>query len=175
MNKQNRKNNGFKTLLLLMGLGALVGCKKPPVPEPQPTPTDSIPETPVTPVKPYDTIVWDLHTAPSWAPSHDTIRNHLKPGLKKLTLHIIDKTGANGHDLYWINSTPQHLHRAREELQSDIELDTTLINLYGSASVKVIGTPGYVPTNEEEGTIQYEDAQYLMQHGLRIVPRSKQH
>lgn len=175
MSKQNRKNNGFKTLLLLMGLGALVGCTKPEDPQPQPTPTDTIPTTPVTPVKPYDTIVWDLHIAYGWAPPQDTVRNHLKPGLKKLTLHIVDRDGVNGDDVYWINTTPQHLHKAREELQSDIEIDKTLINLYGSASVKAIGAPGYVPTNEEEGIIQYEDAQYLMQYGMNIVPRSKQH
>lgn len=179
MSKQNsKKNNGFKTLLLLMGLGALIGCTKPSDPnqnnQNDTIPTDSIPTTPVTPVKPYDTIYWDIDANTSWPPPHDTVENRLKPGLKKLTMYIFSEDGID-RPVYCINRSPQALNKARKKLQSDIEMDSTLINLYGTLDVNQIGAPGYEPANTETGTIAWDDAQYLMRYGMNIVPRSKQY
>lgn len=177
MNKQNRKNNGFKTLLLLMGLGALVGCKKPPVPEPQPTPTDTIPTTPVTPVKPYDTIHYDWSTAQLYAftPHRDTIRKHLaQPGLEQLTLHLFASKQVN-QVLNHTTSTYRIIRMSCDSIQSAIGMDSTKIKLYGTMKVKQIGEPGYIPADEEKGIIACKKAQYLMQHGMNIITNSKQH
>lgn len=174
--------NATFVLLILLVLGLMASCHKDPTPQPQPqpTPTDSIPTTPTdtiptAPVKPYDTIYWDIDANTSWAPPHDTIENRLKPGLKKLTMYIFSEDGID-RPVYCINRSPQALNKARKKLQSDIEMDSTLINLYGTLDVNQIGAPGYEPTNTETGTIAWDDAQYLMRYGMNIVPRySKQH
>ena len=179
MSKQ-KKNNGFKTLLLLMGLGALVGCTKPEDPnqnQNNPPQNDSIPETPVTPVKPYDTIHYDWSTAQLYAftPHRDTIRKHLaQPGLKQLTLHLFKKNEIN-QVLDRTTSTYRIIRISCDSIQSAIGMDSTKIKLYGTMKFKQIGEPGYMPADEEEGIIALEKAQYLMQHGMNIITNSKQH
>lgn len=178
MSKQDSKN-GFKTLLLLMGLGALIGCTKPEDPQPQPQPTppqnDSIPTTPVTPVKPYDTIYLRIKSGVNWAQYVDTVRNRLKPGVILVTIHVYGENGI-GRPINATSWDPPNLSALRDiALKPMIDVDTIRTNLDGLIGVKQIGPAGYEPGPYEYGTMPYDVAQYLMTHNLRIVPNSKQH
>ena len=177
MSKQ-KKNNGFKTLLLLMGLGALIGCTKPEDPQPQPQPTppqnDSIPTTPVTPVKPYDTMCLRWKVYSDWTPYEDSVRNRLKPGVIQLTIHVYGENGI-GRPINATNWLPGNFSKVQQGLQQVMSIDTMRTELDGLVGVNKIGPEGYEPDPFEYGTIPYDVAVYLMNHNLRIVPNSKQH
>ena len=168
----NKKNNGFKKLLLLIGLNSLLlaACQKDPTPtpQPQPTPTDSIPETPTEPIKKYDTIYWSSDLV-GRAPPTDTVLKHLaKPGIEKVIIHLMDKNGVN-LPVNCTNSLPSGLSTGCDKLREDIELDSLMVGLSGGWKVKKIAEPGIEPDNDERGTIAWDKAQYVMRHGLNII------
>ena len=176
MSKQNsKKNNGFKTLLLLMGLGALIGCTKPEDPQPQPAPTnDSTIVTPPESVKPYDTMYLRWKVYPDWTPYEDSVRNRLKPGVIQLTIHVYGENGI-GCPINATNWSPSSFSKVRHGAQQIINVDSTRTKLDGLVDVNKIGPAGYEPTDEEDGTISWFDADYFRIHGLNIVPNSKQY
>lgn len=165
----NKKNNGLKILLLVIGLSKLIGCTKPPVPEPQPTPTDSIPETPVTPVKTHDTIYLNWDTAPTFGPHEDTIRNRLlkNPQLRELVIHIHGNGGINCP----VNCTAVRPHMwpwARVELAQDIAIDDQgRIRLNGTFEI----TNGDAPNTDhgQEPGIATDDRLWFEANGIIFV------
>ena len=148
----NKKNNGFKTLLLLIGLNSLLlaACHKDPTPQPQPTPTDSIPETPATPIEPKnDTIFWNLTTNPTWGPSAEVVREHLnKPNTKNVVIHVY-QNNLNGEDglgkpMDWTYYQPALIHLACEDwAQNAFAEDSVRTILYAMIEVTNVNAPGH--------------------------------
>lgn len=175
MSRKVRYNLLGKTLTLAGLMAIANACHKDPTPQPQPTPnqpTDTI--TPTEPVKPYDTMCLRWKVYSDWTPYEDSVRNRLKPGVIQLTIHVYGENGI-GHPINCTNWHPDSFSKIHHGMQQIINVDDARTNIDGLVDVNKIGPSGYEPDPFEYGTIPYDAAVYLMNHGLRIVPNSKQH
>ena len=169
----NKKNNGFKKLLFLTGLGSLlmVACHKDPTPTPgpQPTPTDSIPETPVTPIKTHDTIYWNWDKEHTMAPHHDTVVKRLTPELERLIIYVHGNEGIN-RPMDGTNWGAIAWTLAWQELSQNISIDSLRIRLGGTFLVSNANVVD--PWSTEPGVEPNVKAK-LENHGFTfILPRA---
>ena len=174
---KNRKNNGFKKLLLLTALNSLLlaACHKDPTPQPQPqpTPTDSIPETPATPIEPKnDTIFWNLSTNPTWGPSAEVVREHLdKPNTKNVVIHIF-QNGLNGENgigqpMDWTYYEPGMFYLACEYLEHNtFAADSIRTILYAMIEVTNVNATGH---GWDEIGITPADKAWFERHGAQFI------
>lgn len=161
---KNRKNNEFKKLLLLTGLGSLlmVACQK----DPQPEPT---PETPVTPVEPKnDTIFWNLTTNPTWGPSAEVVQEHLdKPNTKNVVIHMFSNQNGVGQPLNVVNYESALFDMARYDLiHNALAADSTRTILYVIFEVTNVNATGH---GWDEIGITPADKAWFERHGAQFI------
>ncbi len=161
-----------KRLWNLLSLGAimafLAACHKDPTPNPQPTPdqpTDTI--TPIIPTKEI-IIHWDWDAGIGWAPPKDSIKYYAnQDSVKTIFIHPIGRDGI-GFPVNYTGVYAGSLHRARDTLQTRIDIDSTKVALAGAISVSNTNLPNHDP-GQEPGIAWY-DREWFERHGCRILP-----
>ncbi len=157
-----------KRIWNVVTLGALMAflaaCHKDPTPEPQPNPnqpTDTItPNDTITPIIPTKEIVldWNWEANLGWAPPKDSIKYYTdQDSVKFVDINIIGDQGVG----FPANCTGYHagaFHKARDTLQTRIDIDP--------AKVKLSGT---ILVNSTNGAnLPSHDSSYYYEPGMAI-------
>ncbi|MBP5485715.1 MAG: hypothetical protein J6Y07_03355 [Alphaproteobacteria bacterium] len=164
-------------ILWLAGLMAIANaCHKEPIPEPQPAP-----ENDTTTVVPTDTIPTDTITQwrkiiiywPGLAftghpPSKDTIRYWLnQPDVKDVDIKFYDPDNTYDSTINWSGSYAPAIHRARDTLQTFLDLDSSRVNFKGTKiQVGRTNLPNH-DYGQEPGGAWY-DIEWLRRHDIII-------
>ncbi|MBO4746250.1 MAG: hypothetical protein J5613_04260 [Alphaproteobacteria bacterium] len=165
MSKKSKKAWGIFSLAALMAF--LNACNKDPTPQPQPdNPNDTI-VTPPEPVKKNDTIFVNWATSYSFGPSPDTVRNHLnRPDVDRVVIHMFNENGIGG-SINCAHFSPGVFHKAREELQQDIDVDSTRTSLYAILEVENINAPNH-EWGQDPGITPYDKA-WFERKGVQFI------
>lgn len=160
------KLNHILTLAALMAIAT--ACKKDPTPESNPNhPTDT-----VSPLKRNDTLFVNLTTSHSFGPSPDTVRAHLnKPGVERVIIHLFRENGI-GHPINCSHYSPGVFHKAREELQQDIDVDSTRVTLFIIFEVRNVNAPNHDWDQEQLGITSYDKA-WFESKGAKFILLNK--
>jgi hypothetical protein len=157
----------YAASVLVFALMALLGaCKPDPMPTPEPNPNDTV--QPVVPTKEI-TLYWDWEANVGWAPSTDTIKYYTdQDSVKWVTIHLIGCNGV-GFPINCSSFHPGTFHRARNELQPCINVDSTRVKLGGSLYTKNVN----LPTHDDEesfGMASYDREWYERKGCTVLVP-----
>ena len=143
--------------LTLAGIMALANaCKKPPVPEP------------VIPTKEV-TIHWNWKANLGWAPPMDTIKYYTdQDDVKFVDINIIGNEGP-GFPVNCTGVTPGPFHRARDTLQTRIDIDSTKVRLSGTI---VVNSDNGATLQNHDSTqdmgMAYYDSIWFADHGCTV-------
>lgn len=162
----------YAASVLIIALMAFLGaCQKDPTPQPQPdNPNDTI-VTPPEPVKKNDTIFVNWATSYSFGPSPDTVRNHLnRPDVDRVVIHMFNENGIGG-SMNCAHFSPGVFHAAREDLQQDIDVDSTRTSLYAIFEVNNINAPNH-EWGQDPGITPYDKA-WFESKGVQFIVLNK--
>ena len=145
------KKAKLNRVLFLAALAAIAtACKKDPTPN-HPTNT-------VKPPKRNDTLFVNLATAYSFGPSPDTVRAHLNtPEVEQVIIHLFRENGI-GYPIDCSHYSPGVFHKAREDLQQDIDIDSTKVRLFIIFEVCNVNAPNHEWGQEQPGITPYDKA-----------------
>lgn len=155
-------------VLILVGIMAIAtACHKVPTPEPTPNyPTDTIP-----PIVPQDTIIptreivipWSWDSGDGLAPQKDTIEFYAKdPTVKKVIIYLIC--------IHTAESTlePKHYRKARDTLQTRIDIDSTKVTGRGEVKVGRDGAQIHPDTLTKKYGMWITDSLWFTKHGWHV-------
>lgn len=137
----------------------LAACHKDPTPQPNPDhPTDTI--TPIVPTKDV-TIVWDWSAGVGRAPPKDTVKYYTdQDSVRLVDIYLIGENGI-GYPINCTGSYANVLHRARDSLQTRIDIDSTKVKLSGTLIVGEI-LPNH-NSGQEPGIAWYDSVWFVKQ------------
>ena len=164
MSRKVRYNLLGKTLTLAGLMAIANACHKDPTPEPQPNPQP----TPIIPTKEI-TIdwSWENNPTPGWAPPKDSIKYYTdQDSVKYVFINIIGHNGV-GFPVNCTGYEPAPFHRARDTLQTRIDIDSTKVRLSGSFYALNANA-----TNHESGQrpgITPYDKEWFERHGMSVL------
>ena len=164
----------FMRYAAVLFVGALMtfliaACHKDPIPTPQPTPnqpTDTIP--PVVPTK-IITINWDWDANLGWAPPKDSIKYYTdQDSVKFVYIHIMGNWGPD----FPVNCggvRPSSFHKARDTLQTRINIDPAEVKLSGTILVNPDnGATLQSHENTQEMGMTYYDSIWFTTNGCTV-------
>ncbi|MBO7509017.1 MAG: hypothetical protein J6T57_01955 [Alphaproteobacteria bacterium] len=159
-------------VLSLAGLIFLANaCHKDPTPEPNPTPdqndttADNPPFNPEDTVTPWRKIVidWDWDAIIGWAPPKDTIKYYTdQKNVGNVKINIIGLQGP-GFPVNCTNYRPSAFHKARDTLQTRIDIDSLKVGLSGTIWAHDANATNHNP-GQPYGVTPY-DMEWFRKHG----------
>jgi len=174
-----------KQIWNIVTLGALmallnVACHKDPTPEPQPNPnqpTDTIPPTDtitpgdtITPVLPTREIVipWAWGAGEGFAPKKDTIEFYAKdPTVKYVFIYLMP---IQNFESTW---EPRHFKRARDTLQTRLDIDSEKVHGQGIVKVGEDGAHIHPDTLTQKFGMWEPDSIWFATNGWRVERYNK--
>jgi hypothetical protein len=162
----------FLVGILLLGASA---CHKDPTPEPNSTPTqndttaDNPPFNPEDTVTPWRKIVidWNWDAVIGWAPPKDTIKYYTdQKNVGNVKINLIGRKGP-GFPVICTTYSPSAFHKARDTLQTRIDIDSLKVGLSGTILARNANATNHNP-DQPDGITPY-DVRWFEQHGCSFL------
>ena len=173
----SKAKKAWNMLSLSALMAFLSACGKDPVPQPtpEPTPTDTISPTDTVPqIIPTKeiTIYWDWDANIGWAPTKDSIKYYTdQDSVKTVDINIIGRKGL-GFPVNTSGCSAGAFHRARDTLQTRIDIAPSKIKLSGT--ILIHKTLPNHDAGQEPGMAIYDSTWFTTQGCLvRRPPRTK--